>query len=156
MADVEHPATGKTGKPAGSGASLWLILFALLCMGAAVWLLLGRRTDSSPQANAASPAESTLHLDTFVLNVGSAEQRAYLRAGLDLRLNQEARQTEKEIPVSQVRDVILGVLSEGHADDLLTPAGKTKLKQNVLRALQERIPQLGVQEVYFTEFLIQR
>jgi flagellar basal body-associated protein FliL len=30
------------------------------------------------------------------------------------------------------------------------------LKQNLLHALQERMPDLGVGEVYFTEFLIQR
>jgi flagellar basal body-associated protein FliL len=38
----------------------------------------------------------------------------------------------------------------------MTAAGKTKLKADLLHALQERIPQLGVEEVYFTEFLIQR
>jgi hypothetical protein len=30
------------------------------------------------------------------------------------------------------------------------------LKEDLLRALQARLPGLGVEEVYFTEFLIQR
>jgi flagellar basal body-associated protein FliL len=30
------------------------------------------------------------------------------------------------------------------------------LKQELLRALQERVPELGVTEVYFTDFLVQR
>jgi len=55
-----------------------------------------------------------------------------------------------------VRDAILGVLAEAKVNDLMTAAGKTKLKADLLHALQERIPQLGVEEVYFTEFLIQR
>ncbi len=59
-------------------------------------------------------------------------------------------------PVGQVRDTILGVLAESRVDELLTTQGKTKLKAGLLRALQEREPGLGVEEVYFTEFLIQR
>jgi flagellar basal body-associated protein FliL len=55
-----------------------------------------------------------------------------------------------------VRDTILGVLALSKVDELMTAAGKTKLKQDLLRTLQERVPQLEVQEVYFTEFLIQR
>jgi len=59
-------------------------------------------------------------------------------------------------PVGQVRDTILGALAEAKVNDLMTAAGKVKLKENLLHALQERVPQLGVEEVYFTEFLIQR
>ena len=49
-----------------------------------------------------------------------------------------------------------GVLAQSRVDELLTAKGKTKLKEDLLHALQERIPALEVEEVYFTEFLIQR
>ena len=55
-----------------------------------------------------------------------------------------------------MRDTILGVLAEAKVDDLMTAPGKTQLKENLLHALQARVPELGVEEVYFTEFLIQR
>lgn len=58
--------------------------------------------------------------------------------------------------MARVRDTILGVLALAKVEDLMTAAGKNKLKQDLLRALQERAPELGVEEVYFTEFLIQR
>ena len=60
------------------------------------------------------------------------------------------------IPVARVRDAILGVLTASKADELLTPDGKGLLKKNVLAALQKNVPELGVREVYFTEFLVQR
>ena len=58
--------------------------------------------------------------------------------------------------VAEVRDTILSVLSEARVDDLLTAKGKAKLKQDLLQALQQRVPELAVEDVYFTEFLIQR
>jgi flagellar basal body-associated protein FliL len=78
-----------------------------------------------------------------------------LRVGIDLGLNRETKR-EETAPVSEVRDTVLDVLAEAKVSDLMTVAGKTKLKENVLHALQERLPRLGVEEVYFTEFLIQR
>jgi len=100
--------------------------------------------------------KSSLHLETFVLNLADREQRSYLRVGIDLGLGREMGKGENAPPVGQVRDVILGVLAQSRVDELLTAGGKAKLKEDVLRALQERVPRLEVQEVYFTEFLIQR
>ena len=57
---------------------------------------------------------------------------------------------------SLVRDTIVGVLAQSQVDDLLTAKGKAELKADLLQALQERVPGLEVEEVYFTEFLIQR
>jgi flagellar basal body-associated protein FliL len=38
---------------------------------------------------------------------------------------------------------------------LLQIEGKRQLKEELLKALQERVPQLAVEHVYFTEFLVQ-
>ena len=96
-----------------------------------------------------------MHLETFVMNLADTDQRSYLRVGIDLGLHNEPKRSEA-LPVAKVRDTILGVLAVAKVDDLLTSAGKNQLKQDVLHALQTRIPELGVEEVYFTEFLIQR
>jgi flagellar basal body-associated protein FliL len=144
--------------PPKSGSKLLtLVLVPVVAVAAAcgAWLLRGK-TDSPPFQ--AAKVRNVLHLDTFVLNLAGSDERAYLRAGIDLGLHGEPtrKQSEGAPPIALVRDTILGVLSAAKSEDVLTPQGKQALKANLLRALQERIPELGVEEVYFTEFLIQR
>jgi len=126
----------------------------LILGGIGIWFWVSSGSESS----AAQPTRvrSTLHLETFVLNLADTDQRSYLRVGIDLGLSQEAKRGEELVPVAQVRDTILGVLAEAKVSDLMTAAGKAKLKEILLHSLQERLPQLGIEEVYFTEFLIQR
>lgn len=78
-----------------------------------------------------------------------------MRVGIDLGLGRELSKGENA-PVALVRDTILGVLGQCRVDDLLEEKGKEKLKADLLHTLQERVPGLAVEEVYFTEFLIQR
>jgi flagellar FliL protein len=153
------PEAGKTGtqrQPASRRAGLGVLLPVMVLAGAGVWFWTNRRSDSPPQVNGTNQVRSTLHLETFILNLANPDQRSYLRVGVELGLNHEAKRGDEGAPVAQVRDTILAVLAEAKVDDLTTAGGKTKLKEQLLHALQERIPQLGVEEVYFTEFLIQR
>ena len=131
-------------------------VFSLLVLaGAATWFWADYAREPV-QANGPDPAHSVLHLDPFVLNLADSDQRSYLRVGIDLALNQDAEHADKNVPVAEVRDTILSVLGEAKVSELLRPGGKTELKHQVLHALQDRAPALGVEEVYFTEFLIQR
>lgn len=136
---------------------VWIIsaLLMLALGGAGVWYWASRGNEPATHESPPTEVHATLHLETFVLNLADADQRSYLRVGIDLGLNQELKHGETA-PVAQLRDTILSVLGEAKVEDLLTAAGKAKLKQNLLQALQERAPQLGIEEVYFTEFLIQR
>ena len=61
-----------------------------------------------------------------------------------------------ELPVGPVRDTIVGVLAQSQVDELLTAKGKDEVERGLLHALQERRARLAIEEVYFTEFLIQR
>jgi flagellar basal body-associated protein FliL len=131
-----------------------MVISVLILAGAGIWFWVNQGNTSA--ASATPRVRSTMHLETFVLNLADADQRSYLRVGIDLGLNREAKHGEELASVGQVRDAILGVLAEAKVNDLMTTAGKTKLKEDLLQVLRERIPQLGVEEIYFTEFLIQR
>ena len=155
MPEIQEEAKSVPSGPPSRRRGLVLIVPLVLLGAVAVWFWFSR-ADSSAAESEKSRVKSTLHLETFTLNVADPEPRAYLRVGIDLGLNQEPKRGEEPAPIAEVRDTILGVLAQARVDDLLTPAGKSQLKQNLLHALQERIPQLGVEEVYFTEFLIQR
>lgn len=134
-------------------AAFILPALALAVLGGWFWSRRGNEPAVSPQDG--SHLVSTLHLETFVLNLADPTQKSYLRVGIDLGLNRELKHGE-DPPAARVRDTIIGVLALAKVDELLTAKGKESLKEDLLHALKQRVPELGVEEVYFTEFLIQR
>jgi flagellar protein FliL len=147
--ELSHPPTRRR-------AGLLLVLPIVILVGASLWFWVSRKAEPAAAEESGPQVRSTVHLETFVLNLADPDERSYLRVGIDLGVNHEARRGEEALPVAKVRDTILGVLGEARVNDLLTAAGKEKLKQDLLHALQERVPEVGVEEVYFTEFLVQR
>jgi flagellar basal body-associated protein FliL len=134
---AQEPVKKKSG---GLARALAVLLPLLAGLAIGLWFLLRSSSgESTAQAGPETHVQSTLHLDSFVLNLADADQRSYLRVGIDLGLNHELKRDEP-VPVAQVRDAILAVLAEGKVDELMTPAGKTKLKENLLRTLKERVP----------------
>jgi len=158
MAELQELEDKKNVKDPSAGKSrrLAVILPAVVLVALGIWFWATRGSEPAAQASGGTHIKSTLHLETFVLNLADTNQRSYLRVGIDLGLNLEPKRGEEAAPVAEVRDTILSVLADAKVDDLMSAAGKSKLKENLLHALQERVPQLGVEEVYFTEFLIQR
>jgi flagellar basal body-associated protein FliL len=151
MPDLETKPERRTSRLRWVGIVVAIVTLVV----ALVWFWGDRKPPDGAAAQAGSPVRSTLHLESFVLNLSDADQRSYLRVGVDLGLDHELKHGE-DPPIAAVRDSILGVLAEGKVDDLETAGGKAKLKADLVRALRDRVPELGVEEVYFTEFLIQR
>ena len=129
------------------------IVFALLLGAGGLWLWIGEQRSIGASASATS--ESTLPLETFVVNLKGSGQRGYLRIGITLGLARSLPRTPEAVPTAAVRDTILAVLATAQADELLQVDGKRQLKDDLLKALQERVPQIAVVNVYFTEFLVQ-
>lgn len=127
---------------------------------------LGCKSSSPPpqdrgDGSHALQVKAVLHLEGFVVNLADTADNRFLRVGIDLGLENPppanaGKGGEGEVPTARTRDSILAVLTTWHSDDLLAPEGKQKLKDELVRALRERVPELGVREVYFTDFLVQR
>lgn len=106
------------------------------------------------KASAASLAPTRIiKLDSTVLNLADSTP-AYLRIGVSLGVTSTDQGKDAEVQ-SIARDTIVALASARTAAVLLTPAGKVSLKQAILAALKQRLPQTGVQQVYFDEFLVQ-
>ncbi len=130
------------------------ILLALGLGGAGIFLWLHPQPSTS--AAESGSAESTLALETFVVNLNAPGQRGYLRVGITLGLGHPIPRNRPEaVPTALVRDTILTVLATAQPDALLGIEGKRQLKDEILKALQERVPQMAIENVYFTEFLVQ-
>jgi flagellar FliL protein len=151
------------GSKAWSGCGLYLPLgLAVLTTVGSLGCKSFSPASHGPAKDSHAPqVKAVLHLEAFVVNLADPEDNRFLRIGIDLGLEnplsaKEGKGGEGEVPTARIRDCILAVLSTWHSDALLAPEGKQKLKDELVRALRARAPELGVKEVYFTDFLVQR
>ena len=165
MAEDQTPDSKQSDQPRSRLLPLaTVVLLAVVAGVGAVWFFSRRSAARASQAAQTQlheqGAKSVLHLESFTVNLADPEQNAFLRVGIDLGLSKElpdSKGAEKASPLTpRIRDTLLTVLSTWPSSALLAQDGKTKLKQELLRALQERVPELGITEVYFTDFLVQR
>lgn len=131
-----------------------ILLLLLIAAGAGAFALL-ERNSAQAAVDANTKIKAIIHLENFTVNLSDPEEHGFLRVGIDLGLGSELKKG-KELPIAPVRDAIIGVLSTQHSQELLTPEGKAKMKADLRKELQDRVPEMNIQEIYFTEFLVQR
>lgn len=156
-------ATVVVHQKSSAGLMIGVALLAIAGSGGAAWLV-GQREHSvaaqSAVEHSAAP-KYLLHLEGFTVNLADPEETHFLRVTMDLGVDHLPAGSDKEkmtaaVPVGRIRDAVLSVLTSCRAEVLLTQEGKTQLKKNLVDALVRNVPELGVRDVYFTEFLVQR
>jgi flagellar FliL protein len=153
--------TRSIAKPGKRKFAIAAIVVVFLAAGG----LMGAKRYAASHANQPEHpplARSVMHLDSFVVNLAdTGGQSVYLRVGIDVGLTaQPSGESESSAGkdagrTAMVRDTILGVLMRLSAQDVSSAEGKLRLKQELLRSLQQRLPELGITDVYYTDFLLQ-
>ena len=136
-----------------------IFVFLLLAAGGGAWYLWHSQAQASDQSSDPdAPPVAVIHLDSFIVNLADQGQITYLRVSMDLGVDKkpDTKEGGKGVPVASIRDTIIGVLATRHSEELLTPDGKEKLKQDLIAALNNRVPEIGIRDIYFTDFLVQR
>lgn len=132
------------------------VLIAALGVGGWFWYRSGQTHPQQESDNSSSEVKSVMHLESFVVNLSGTSENGYLRVGIDLGIGIDLKEGEKTTAYTgRLRDTILTVLGTRTVDELLTADGKAKLKQDILKAINDRLPELQCKEVYFTDFLVQ-
>ena len=146
-----------------------------LCAGAAFWLVhsghIPLTTGVKPVAAASIPAPSPTHLvalDPLLVNLADEDGHAYLRVSVTLRVEDKplakGEKAKEETPAkgkapnefeAAERDAALSVLGRQTSAGLLASSGKEQLKQELKAVFTKRVPEVKVQEVLLTEFLVQ-
>lgn len=144
--------------------SIFIVL--VIGVGTAFFVLLGKISNSDPQALAPSlnatehsnqPVEkkNIYSLKTFVVNLADPGGKRYLRVGMVLELSESRVADEIKENLPQVSDKILMILPSKTFDDIRNFEGKTALKNEIIDGLNSLLEKGGITNIYFQEFVVQ-
>jgi flagellar FliL protein len=137
---------------------LLLVTVLLSASGIGYWMYNAHLKETSVVNASAKKPATMVHLESFVVNLADSDGKDYLRVGIDLSTEGREKENKSEEKVNEtpiIRDVIISVLSTRNSEELLTPEGKQKLKDDLIKALNAGPAGSNVREIYFNEFLVQ-
>jgi flagellar protein FliL len=142
-----------------SSKKLILILAAAVILlggaGAGAYLMFFKKADTAEHSSSKTENFVIQEFDTFIVNLRDPGGKRFLKLALKAKLDGLPASEEFKSRVFEMRDMILMILSGKETDDIARPEDKLTLKQEIIAALNRSLRKGQVQDVYFTEFLIQ-
>ncbi|HVN70564.1 MAG TPA: flagellar basal body-associated FliL family protein [Desulfomonilia bacterium] len=113
------------------------------------------QSKSSGEGEGSGSSGPLKQLDPFIVNLSDAQGQRYLKAVMQLEVDNPTVEGEIQSKLPQIRDEILMILSSKSFDDVSTSAGKRMVKREIVSAVNKYITSGQVTQVYFTEFVVQ-
>jgi flagellar protein FliL len=100
--------------------------------------------------------KATLPLEPFLVNLADPDEARFVKTTFQLALA-EAMEKEGEgsAAVPAMRDSIITLLSSKTSDQILTPQGKEKLREEIKSRINKISSKIKVVEVYIVDFVVQ-
>jgi flagellar protein FliL len=163
---VENKAETEPTKKSGKR---WILIGAiallLIAGGAAFWAYPhftgGAKTAGDAKAGhvqkpVLEKVKATLALEPFLVNLADKEESRFVKGTFQMGLAEELKEKEKDaVAIAAMRDSIITLLSSKTADQILTPQGKDKLREEIRARVNVVSPQLKVLEVFIVDFVVQ-
>ena len=151
----------KTGKKSGRKKLTLIIASVVLLLGAggggAAWYL--NRAEDGAEVQAKQKPPVFVNLETFTVNLQSEHGDQHLQTNLTLKMEDAAAADLIKLHMPEVRNRVLLLLSSKAAAQIAVVDGKKKLASELLAEIKqpfsESRPELAVQSVLFTSFVIQ-
>jgi flagellar FliL protein len=156
-------------EPQRKSRKIWILMgsaiLVLIIAGLAFWAFpyfRGSRS-SVPGGKNVSQKESkheqvkaTLALDPFLVNLADTDEARFVKTTFKLGLAEEpGKDAESDVAIAAMRDSIISLLSSKTAEQIVTPQGKDKLREEVRSRVSAVSPKLKILEVYIVDFVIQ-
>ena len=94
-------------------------------------------------------------LDSFIANLADPGGNRFLRATMELELENDDLTKEMEKRLPQIRDCILMILPTRAYQDIQTVEGKIALRTEIIAKLNVLLKKEAITNIYFTEFVTQ-
>ncbi|MDJ0782901.1 MAG: flagellar basal body-associated FliL family protein [Desulfosarcinaceae bacterium] len=141
------------------------LLFVMALMGGGFFILWTKMSALSAPAPTTeeevveeeAPAEigPLYSLGTLIVNLADEGGKRYLRVTIELELEAQDMTEEVEKRLPQVRDSILMILPTKTFADINTTPGKIALRDELLAAMNDIVTSGNINNLYFTEFVVQ-
>jgi len=167
----ENAEGGKSKKPI---IIIAVAIVALIVIGAVVVMMMMKSEDTSGGAEGKSAAKDEhgkkgekkkggdeakpgpmLAIDNIVINLVSETGARYAKVSVALEMDTPESMVEVTERKAMLQDMIITVLSQKTADELITYKGKESCKNEILDKVNEKLHDGTVRNVYFTNFIVQ-
>lgn len=100
-------------------------------------------------------AAGTYSFAPFVVNLMDSANIRFVKVQLELELSSVDMVAELDERKPQLQDMVISVLSNRTYAELLGVRGKTQVREELLRRMNQSLTTGTVTRIYFTEFLVQ-
>ena len=147
----------------GKGSSKRLVIIVILCVvfllaagGAAYYFLYLPLLDQAQgeQEEVLAP-EFEYMFDSFVVNLAEQDHRRYLKVTMIATYHEERLEEELESRVSEIRNEIIDILRSKTLEDVQKENSTKEIRKQVGQKINSIIREGRIEEVYFTDFIIQ-
>lgn len=153
---------------APKGGKMKLIIIALaaviLIAGVAVVIFKAKSGKHTAKPEKKEVVGVEFPLGDFTVNLADENQIRYLKTSIVLEVTKEAEEAakgegggegESKGAPAPIRDAVIDVLSKHTFAQLLKAEGRTKLKEEIIKAVNERLKKGEALDAYFNEFAMQ-
>ncbi len=159
----------KSSEKKGGGNILQIIILVLLVAvlglgGFIAWKLMNMQPSApGQQAQASAPAPDPgprkpgilLEMDNVTVNLADPEESRFLRVKIKLEVANEEDKMRIEELKTQIRDLVITVLSSKTFADVRSPQGKFALKEELVYRINNLAGGHPVKTLYFSDFVAQ-
>jgi len=157
-------------EPEGKKRKPWILIGSIavllvLVAGLTIWAypyLMGNGESAASSEEEAAPesapkqVKATMALDPFLVNLADKDGVRFVKATFLLGLEEKLdANSQSDVAVAAMRDSIISLLSTKTAEQILTPQGKDKLREEILAQVGEKNPGARILEVYIVDFVVQ-
>lgn len=93
--------------------------------------------------------------EPFVVNLMGQNGRRYVKAQIALELSSPEFQKEVTAKILLIKDIIIRVMSSKTFEEISTPKGREKLKEEMLQEINSYMVDGYIKSILFSEFIIQ-
>ncbi len=112
-------------------------------------------TETAANVDLPTAAAGTYTFDPFVVNLMDSANIRFVKVQLELELSSTDMIAELDERKPQLQDMVISVLSNRTYAELLGVRGKTQVREELLRRMNQSLTTGTVTRIYFTEFLVQ-